>query len=132
MEIDNKDGQIANFFWVDGQFVMDYACFGDAISFDSTFQTNKFEMHFAPIPGTNHHKQIIFFGTALIFNETIESFVWHLLGLRPQQERREGKKERELVGPNGQVSPPPSPWALFIGEVERVVYILFHWYGEIL
>ena len=55
---------------------MDYACFGDAVSFDTTFQTNKFEMFFAPILGTNHHKQTIIFGAALIFNETIESFVW--------------------------------------------------------
>jgi zinc finger SWIM domain-containing protein 3 len=55
---------------------MDYACFGDAISFDTTFQTNKFEMPFTPIIGTNHQKQIIIFGAALLYNETIESFVW--------------------------------------------------------
>jgi hypothetical protein len=55
---------------------LDYACFGDAVSFDTTFQTNKFEMPFAPILGTNHHKQTIIFGAALIFNETIEPFVW--------------------------------------------------------
>jgi len=52
---------------------MDYKCFGDAVSFDTTFQT-KFEMPFAPILGTNHHKQTIIFGCALLFNETIESF----------------------------------------------------------
>ncbi|WVZ98947.1 LOW QUALITY PROTEIN: hypothetical protein U9M48_044317, partial [Paspalum notatum var. saurae] len=55
---------------------MDYACFGDAVSFDTPFQTNKFEMPFAPLLGTNHHKQTIIFDAALIFNETIESFVW--------------------------------------------------------
>ncbi|XP_024318498.1 protein FAR1-RELATED SEQUENCE 5-like isoform X2 [Brachypodium distachyon] len=33
-------------------------------------------MPFASILGTNHHKQTIIFGCALIFNETIESFVW--------------------------------------------------------
>jgi len=55
---------------------MDYACFGDVVSFDTTFQTNKFEMPFAPILGANHHKQTIIFGAALLFNETIESFVW--------------------------------------------------------
>ena len=76
IEIDEEDGRIANFFWADGQSIMDYACFGDAVSFDTTFKTNKFEMTFAPILGTNHHKQTIIFGAALIFNETIESFVW--------------------------------------------------------
>ena len=67
---------MANFFWADGQSIMDYASFGDAVSFDTTFQTNKFEMPFAPLLGTNHHKQTIIFGAALLFNETIESFVW--------------------------------------------------------
>jgi hypothetical protein len=76
VELDQKDGRIAIFFWADGQSIMDYACFGDAVSFDTTFQTNKFEMPFAPLLGTNHHKQTIIFGAALIFNETIESFVW--------------------------------------------------------
>jgi zinc finger SWIM domain-containing protein 3 len=33
-------------------------------------------MPFAPFIGTNHHKQTIIFGVALLFNETIESFVW--------------------------------------------------------
>jgi zinc finger SWIM domain-containing protein 3 len=55
---------------------MDYACFGDAVSFDTTFQTNKFELPFAPVLGTNHHKQTIIFGAALIFDESIPSFVW--------------------------------------------------------
>jgi len=55
---------------------MDYACFGDVVSFDTTFQTNNIEMPFAPLIGTNHHKQTIIFGCALLFNETIDSFVW--------------------------------------------------------
>jgi hypothetical protein len=42
MKIDKHDGRIADFFWADGQSIMDYACFGDAVSFDTTFQTNKF------------------------------------------------------------------------------------------
>jgi hypothetical protein len=69
VDIDQEDGpdkgRIANFFWADGQSIMDYACFGDVVSFDTTFQTNKFEMPFAPILGTNHHKQTIIFGAAI-------------------------------------------------------------------
>ena len=78
IQLDEVDGRIANFFWADGQAIMDYACFGDAVSFDTTFHTNKFEMPFAPLLGTNHHKQTIIFGAALLYNETIESFVWLL------------------------------------------------------
>ncbi|WVZ77841.1 hypothetical protein U9M48_025656 [Paspalum notatum var. saurae] len=36
IQLDQKDGRIANFFWADGQSIMDYACFGDAVSFDTT------------------------------------------------------------------------------------------------
>ena len=76
IQVDEVDGHIANFFWADSQSIMDYACFGDAVSFDTTFQTDKLEMPFAPLIGTNHHMQIILFGAALIFNESVESFVW--------------------------------------------------------
>jgi hypothetical protein len=72
VELDQKDDRIANFFWAYGQFILDYACFGDAVSFETTFQSNKFEMPFALLLGTNHHKQTIFFGAPLLFNETIE------------------------------------------------------------
>ncbi|KAM0828464.1 hypothetical protein ACQ4PT_067526 [Festuca glaucescens] len=76
IQLDEEDCQIANFFWADGQAIMDYACFGDALSFDTTFQTNKFEIPFAPLLGTNHHKQTILFGAALLCDETTDSFIW--------------------------------------------------------
>jgi zinc finger SWIM domain-containing protein 3 len=38
--------------------------------------TPHFKLPFAPILGCNHHKQTVIFGCALLFNETIESFVW--------------------------------------------------------
>jgi zinc finger SWIM domain-containing protein 3 len=76
VEIDKENGRITNFFWADGQSIMDYKCFGDAVSFDTTFPTNKFEMPFAPLLGTNHHRQTIIFGCALLLNETISLFIW--------------------------------------------------------
>jgi zinc finger SWIM domain-containing protein 3 len=33
-------------------------------------------MPFALIVGTNHHRQTIVFGAALLFNESSDSFVW--------------------------------------------------------
>jgi zinc finger SWIM domain-containing protein 3 len=33
--------QIANIFWVDAKMLTDYAYFGDVVSFDTTFGTNK-------------------------------------------------------------------------------------------
>jgi hypothetical protein len=65
--------------------------------------------------------QICSFSGALIY-----SWEKSMLGyVFPTGETR-GEKEREHTGANGQASPPPSPWSLFIGEVEMVVYILFH------
>ena len=37
IEIDEEDGRIAIFFSADGQSIMNCACFGDAVSFDTTF-----------------------------------------------------------------------------------------------
>jgi hypothetical protein len=33
--------QISNIFWADAKMIMDYAQFGDVVSFDTTFGTNK-------------------------------------------------------------------------------------------
>jgi zinc finger SWIM domain-containing protein 3 len=74
IQLDPEDGRIVNFFWTDGQAIIDYEYFGDVLSVDTTFQTNKFEMPFTPILGTNHHKQTIVFGAALMFDESAESF----------------------------------------------------------
>jgi zinc finger SWIM domain-containing protein 3 len=76
IQIDELTGRITNFFRADGWSIMDYKCFGDAVSFDTTFQTNNLEMPFAHILGTKHHKQTIIFGAALLYNETIPSFIW--------------------------------------------------------
>jgi hypothetical protein len=36
VEVDRKTSEIANFFWADGQSIMDYKCFGDVVSFATT------------------------------------------------------------------------------------------------
>jgi hypothetical protein len=37
IQIDELTRRITNFFWADGRSIMDYKCFGDAVSFDITF-----------------------------------------------------------------------------------------------
>jgi len=61
VQLGKEDGRICNFFWADGQAIADYACFGDVMRVDTTFQTNKPEMPFAPILGINHDRQTIIF-----------------------------------------------------------------------
>ncbi|XP_028066856.1 G-type lectin S-receptor-like serine/threonine-protein kinase At4g27290 [Camellia sinensis] len=73
--LDNKE-QITNMFWTDAQMIMDYAQFGDVITFDTTYKLNKKHKPFASFVGFNHHRETIIFGTALLYDETVESFVW--------------------------------------------------------
>jgi zinc finger SWIM domain-containing protein 3 len=71
--VDKKNGHIT-IFLADGQSIMDYKYFGDVVYFDTTFQTNKSEMPFARfLAPTITSKQ--YFGCALMFNETILSFI---------------------------------------------------------
>ncbi|KAL5698277.1 hypothetical protein ACHQM5_029338 [Ranunculus cassubicifolius] len=55
---------------------MSYKQFGDVVSFDTTYKTNKYHLPFAPFTGVNHHFQTIQFGCALLQDETEASFIW--------------------------------------------------------
>ncbi|XP_042479447.1 protein FAR1-RELATED SEQUENCE 5-like [Macadamia integrifolia] len=50
--------------------------FGDDVSFDTTFSTNKECRPFGIFAGFNHHRGIVIFGAALLYNETADSFKW--------------------------------------------------------
>lgn len=72
------EGRLANCFWIDSRSKMAYKYFGDVVTFDSTYLTNKYKMSFVPFTGVNHHQQSILFSCALLWDETIESFFWLL------------------------------------------------------
>ncbi|XP_027182119.1 protein FAR1-RELATED SEQUENCE 5-like [Coffea eugenioides] len=72
------EGRLANCFWADAKSRSLYKHFGDVVTFDPTYLTNKYKMPFVPLTGVNHHYQSILFGGALLWDETEESFVWLL------------------------------------------------------
>ncbi|KAI5418712.1 protein FAR1-RELATED SEQUENCE 5 [Lathyrus oleraceus] len=74
----DAEGRLANCFWVDSRSKMAYKYFGDVVTFDPTYLTNKYKMPFVPFTRVNHHQQSILFGCALLWDETIESFFWLL------------------------------------------------------
>jgi hypothetical protein len=74
----DAEGRLANCFWVDSRSKMAYKYFGDVVTFDPTYLTNKYKMPFVPFTGVNHHQQSILFGCALLWDETIENFFWLL------------------------------------------------------
>ena len=67
---------ITNIFWADARMIIDYSHFGDVITFDTTYSTNRDARPLGVFLGLNHHREIVVFGGALLYDETIESFVW--------------------------------------------------------
>lgn len=70
------DDNIANFFWADAKSIMDYQYFGDVVCFDTTYKAYDYGRPFALFVGVNNHKQMIIFGSALLYDESVESFWW--------------------------------------------------------
>ncbi|KAI4333488.1 hypothetical protein L6164_018292 [Bauhinia variegata] len=56
--------------------IADYNYFGDVVCFNSSYRYYKDSRPFAPFLGINNHKQMVIFGAALLYDETIESFKW--------------------------------------------------------
>ncbi|KAK1387075.1 hypothetical protein POM88_015253 [Heracleum sosnowskyi] len=50
--------------------------FGDVVSFDATYHTNKYNMVFVPFIGVNNHRKSVTFAAALLDKEDIENFTW--------------------------------------------------------
>jgi hypothetical protein len=53
-----------------------YEYFRAAITFDTTYLTNRYNMLFAPFVEVNHHGQSILFGGGLLLNEDTNTFIW--------------------------------------------------------
>lgn len=75
VQLDCED-QITNIFWADAKMIVDYAHFGDVITFDTTFGTNKEYRPFGVFTGFNNFRETVIFGAALLYDETFESFKW--------------------------------------------------------
>ncbi|XP_071694578.1 protein FAR1-RELATED SEQUENCE 6-like [Rutidosis leptorrhynchoides] len=72
----DDEGRLKNVFWADARSRAAYESFGDVVSFDSTYLTNKYDMPFAPFVGVNHHGQSMLFGCGLVSREDTETYVW--------------------------------------------------------
>ncbi|KAL9275418.1 FAR1-RELATED SEQUENCE 5-like protein [Drosera capensis] len=75
VQMDN-DEQITNVIWADARMRIDYALFGEALAFDTTFATDEDYRPLGVFVGFNHHRQVVIFGAALLYDETAESFQW--------------------------------------------------------
>lgn len=57
----------------DSRCYTDYCAFGDVLSVDTTFKTNKYNLSCAPFVGLNHHAML---GIAFLSDEKQETFEW--------------------------------------------------------
>lgn len=87
----DKEDRVANIFWADGKSIIDYDYFGDVVCFDTTYRSNNYGRPFAQFIGVNHHMQMVFFGAALLYNETIESFKWLFESLKAAMSGKQPK-----------------------------------------
>ncbi|XP_074305918.1 protein FAR1-RELATED SEQUENCE 5-like [Silene latifolia] len=67
---------LAGVFWADPICIKNYMLFGEVLSADVTYGTNKYDMVFVPFTGVDHHKRCITFGAGLIGDESIECYTW--------------------------------------------------------
>nr|XP_027102792.1 protein FAR1-RELATED SEQUENCE 5-like [Coffea arabica] len=56
--------------------LIDYNFFGDVVTFDTTYKINKEYRPLGVFVGFNQHRQIVIFGAAFMYDETIDSFKW--------------------------------------------------------
>ncbi|KAI3864027.1 hypothetical protein MKW98_031619 [Papaver atlanticum] len=69
-------GRLKNVFWADNRCRESYKEFGEVVTFDTTYLTNKYDMPFSQFVGVNHHGQSILLGCGLLSNEEKETFAW--------------------------------------------------------
>ncbi|XP_065628089.1 protein FAR1-RELATED SEQUENCE 5-like [Quercus suber] len=69
---------MGNCFGADARSRMAYQYFGDVITFNATYQTNRYKIPFVPFTGVNHRHLSMVFGCALLVNETTKSYIWLL------------------------------------------------------
>ncbi|XP_019195689.1 PREDICTED: protein FAR1-RELATED SEQUENCE 5-like [Ipomoea nil] len=76
-DVDELD-QLCRIFWADPQARHNFKLFGDVMSFDATYSTNRYKMVFVPFTGVDHHKKSVTFAAGLITREDVDSYAWLL------------------------------------------------------
>ena len=51
----DADNRVRNVFWANASCKGSYEDFGDCVTFDTTYETNKFHMPLGVFVGVNHH-----------------------------------------------------------------------------
>ncbi|KAJ9560277.1 hypothetical protein OSB04_005437 [Centaurea solstitialis] len=75
----NSDGGLLKYaFWADDTAKHNFQEFGDIISFDATYRTNKYCMVYVPFTGIDNHKNCVTLGAGILDSEDGKAFKWLL------------------------------------------------------
>ncbi|KAK1396433.1 hypothetical protein POM88_006296 [Heracleum sosnowskyi] len=75
----DKQGHLTGLFWTDVIGQANFDVFGDIVSFDPTFRTNRYNMVFVPFTGVDNHWKNVTFAAGLLAKENYKNFKWLLL-----------------------------------------------------
>ncbi|XP_044961146.1 protein FAR1-RELATED SEQUENCE 5-like isoform X2 [Hordeum vulgare subsp. vulgare] len=73
---DEDINKVLCIFWADGYSRKMYELYGDCLSFDTTYKTNRYNLPFAPFVGISGHGLNCLFACAIVNNETVDTFEW--------------------------------------------------------
>ncbi|GKC68130.1 FAR1-related sequence 5-like protein, partial [Tanacetum coccineum] len=76
LEVENSE--LIAMFWADEVTRCNYKEFGDIVSFDATFNSNKYNMKFVPFIGIDNHKKCVTLGSGMLLHEDTKSYTWLL------------------------------------------------------
>ncbi|KAK1399087.1 hypothetical protein POM88_008950 [Heracleum sosnowskyi] len=72
----DENNHLTQLFWADGVGRRNFEVFGDVISFDATYRTNKYGMVFIPFIGIDNHWKSVTFAAALLEKEDADNYKW--------------------------------------------------------
>ncbi|GJY71902.1 protein FAR1-related sequence 5 [Tanacetum coccineum] len=73
-----ENAELTIIFWADEVSKYNYREFGDVVSFDATFKTNKYKMVFVSFTTIDNHKKCVTVAAGFLKNETTKSYIWLL------------------------------------------------------
>ncbi|XVF18759.1 hypothetical protein REPUB_Repub11eG0050900 [Reevesia pubescens] len=78
----DTENMLENLFWANSISRVDYECFSDVLTFDTTYKKNGYDLPLMVFIGVNHYHQTIVFVFALDVKENVETFKWALICVR--------------------------------------------------
>nr|GEV65233.1 protein FAR1-related sequence 5-like [Tanacetum cinerariifolium] len=73
-----ENSELVAMFWADEVAKCNYKEFGDMVSFDATFNNNKYNMKFVPFIGIDNQGKCVTLGSRMLLHEDTKSYTWLL------------------------------------------------------